>query len=56
MDERLRNWHPRPDEVARIVAEMRPVIRAVVKIEQARAVTDALCACAVGPRRFADAH
>lgn len=56
MDERLRSWHPRPDEVRAIVAEMRPVIRAVVEMEQARALTDALCACALGPRRLAAVH
>ncbi len=26
MDERLRDWHPKDDELERILAEMRPVI------------------------------
>ena len=51
MDERLRDWHPRPEEVRRIVEEMRPVIREVAEIERARAVSDVLCALTpAGPR------
>ena len=39
MDERLKQWHPRGDELDRILAEMRPVIlefarRARAEIEQ----------------------
>ncbi|HEX2849159.1 MAG TPA: hypothetical protein VHN98_01345 [Acidimicrobiales bacterium] len=44
MNERLRSWHPRPDEVRRIIEEMRPVIRELVEIERARCIGDALCA------------
>lgn len=39
MEERLKNWHPRGDELERILAEMRPVIvefarRARIETEQ----------------------
>ena len=34
MDERLRHWHPKPDEVQRIVAELRPLIRQLALRDQ----------------------
>lgn len=30
-NEKLRSWHPTPEEVERILAEMRPVIADLVK-------------------------
>jgi hypothetical protein len=34
MDERLRQWHPDREEVARIVAELRPLIRQLALRDQ----------------------
>lgn len=34
MDERLRHWHPKPEEVQRIVAELRPLIRQLARRDQ----------------------
>ena len=34
MDERLRHWHPDRDEVERIVAELRPLIRQLAMRDQ----------------------
>jgi hypothetical protein len=34
MDERLQQWHPDPEEVARIVAELRPLIRKLAQRDQ----------------------
>jgi hypothetical protein len=34
MDERLRHWHPDRDEVERIVAELRPLIRQLARKDQ----------------------
>ena len=34
MDERLRQWHPSREEVERIVAELRPLIRELARRDQ----------------------
>ncbi len=34
MDERLRQWHPNSEEVERIVAELRPLIRKLAQRDQ----------------------
>ena len=34
MDERLRHWHPDREEVERIVAELRPLIRQLARRDQ----------------------
>ena len=34
MDERLRHWHPDPEEVEKIVAELRPLIRQLARRDQ----------------------
>lgn len=36
MNEQLRTWRPTADEVERIVAEMRPIIRAFARRDRAR--------------------
>lgn len=56
MDERLRNWHPRQDEIKRIIEEMRPVIRELIAIERARCVGDALCALSPAGGRTIPLH
>ena len=34
MNEQLRQWHPNPEEVERIVAELRPLIRQLAQRDQ----------------------
>jgi len=51
MDERLRQWHPNREEVERIVAELRPMIRELARRDQ-----QAIAAEVARRRRVASLH
>ena len=51
MNERLRQWHPNHEEVERIVAELRPLIREIAQRDE-----QAIAAEVARRRRVASLH
>ena len=47
MDKRLKDWHPSDEEVAEIVAELRPLIRELADRERSLRLAESRVALAV---------